>query len=218
MRVSAYESNDEGLLWSSDTVQVRQASVSSMDNNVFLMTCRRTGDQALIDAADDLDQILSLVQAGTGSVASIVTTHRHWDHVRALSAAVSRTGARTYAGTADADHLPVPTDVPLRHGDVVAVGDLELRIIGLRGHTPGSIALEVPGGDGSTLLITGDSLFPGGPGATQSSTDFTSLMDDLEARVFSVYADSTLVLPGHGDGTTLGAERPFLQDWRRRGW
>ncbi len=225
MQAASLSNDPCGVLWRSDTLEVRQCSVSSMDNNVYLITCRRTGEQVLVDAADDLDAIEALLGQGTAdhvrvSMSSIVTTHRHWDHHRALAAAVERTGARTLAGADDADHLPVPVDVTLAHGDLISIGELRITVIALRGHTPGSIALAVPGGDSddTTLLITGDSLFPGGPGKTESPTDFTSLIDDLQSRVFDVYADATVVLPGHGDGTTLGTERPHLQDWRHRGW
>jgi glyoxylase-like metal-dependent hydrolase (beta-lactamase superfamily II) len=111
-------------------------------------------------------------------------------------------------------------DVPLADGDTVRVGDLVLDTIGLRGHTPGSVALALSaaGDVARTVLLTGDSLFPGGPGKTASPADFHRLMDDLEERVFGVFADDALVLPGHGDNTSLGAERPHLQQWRARGW
>ncbi len=237
MRAASWTTDADGLFFSSDTLTIRQCSVSSMDNNVYLLTCRHTGEQLLVDAADDLQAIKTLIANSTRdatatSVTSIATTHRHWDHHRALAAAVESTGATTYAGAPDANHLPIDTDVSLEHGDVITVGDLEITVVALRGHTPGSIALAVAGHDNRddgpgeettnaaalTVLVTGDSLFPGGPGKTDSPADFTSLMDDLESRVFDVYADSTLVLPGHGDGTTLGAERAHLPDWRQRGW
>src|SRR5690606_28927297 len=126
----------------------------------------------------------------------------------------------TLAGAADADALPVAVDRRVEDGDTVRVGDLLLDVVGLRGHTPGSVALALTvGGDvPRTVLFTGDSLFPGGPGRTTSPEAFTSLMDDLQARVFDVYDDDALVLPGHGDNTTLGAERPQLGEWRARGW
>ncbi|MFZ5872577.1 MAG: MBL fold metallo-hydrolase [Actinomycetota bacterium] len=191
-----------------------------MDNNCYLLTCRATGEQLLIDAADDLDALLALVQEGspTGRLGTVVTTHQHWDHHRALAALVARTGARTAAGEEDADALPVRVDVRLGHGDTVTVGDVVLDVVHLRGHTPGSVALVHRGADGSTHVFTGDSLFPGGPGRTTEPVSFTSLMDDLERRIFGVLPDDTVVHPGHGAGTTLGAERPHLGEWRERGW
>jgi len=146
-----------------------------------------------------------------------VTTHRHRDHWQALAYVVEKTGAATSAHPLDGSLLPVPVSDPLEHGDTVSVGQVELGILHMRGHTPGSIALTWAG-DGHHLF-TGDSLFPGGPGNTFGNTDdFMSLMDDLEERVFGTLPDDTWVYPGHGSDTTLGAERPHLAEWRARGW
>ncbi len=132
---------------------------------------------------------------------------------------VSATGARTAAGEDDADHLPVPVEIRLRHGDTVDVGEVSLDVVHLRGHTPGSVALVHRGADGSVHVFTGDSLFPGGVGNTQGDPErFASLIEDVERRLFDVLPDETVVHPGHGAGTTLGAERPHLAEWRERGW
>jgi glyoxylase-like metal-dependent hydrolase (beta-lactamase superfamily II) len=197
---------------------LRQASVSEQDNNAYLLTCAATGAQLLVDAADSARDVLELVAAGGGSLDTVVTTHRHWDHHRALAEVVSATGAATAAGEDDADAMPVVPDRRLAHGDGVPVGDLRLDVVHLRGHTPGSVALAWRDGDGTVHLFTGDSLFPGGPGRTTNPRDFASLMDDLTARVFDVYPDSSRVYPGHGAATTLGAERSSLPEWRARGW
>jgi glyoxylase-like metal-dependent hydrolase (beta-lactamase superfamily II) len=201
-----------------DALTIRKASVSAMDNNVYLLTCRETGEQLLIDAADDASRITKLITEGTGAVGTIVTTHQHWDHHRALPEVAAATGATTAAGAPDADALPVIPDLRLSHGDRVTFGAIELDVIQLRGHTPGSVALAYADPAGGAHLFTGDSLFPGGPGKTWAAADFASLMDDLEARVFEVHDDDTWVYPGHGKDTTLGAERPHLGEWRERGW
>lgn len=201
-------------------VSVHEVHVGEMDNVAYLLTCRATGAQLLVDAAADPDTLLALVAAGSpaGRLDTVVTTHRHHDHVGALSAVVGATGASTAAGADDADHLPVPTDRRLEDGDVVHVGDVPLDVVHLRGHTPGSVALVLRG-DGPAHVFTGDSLFPGGVGNTRGvAADFTSLLDDVSARLFDVLPDDTVVHPGHGDPTTLGAERPHLQEWRERGW
>jgi glyoxylase-like metal-dependent hydrolase (beta-lactamase superfamily II) len=197
---------------------IRKMSVSEMHNNVYLVTCTASGEQLLIDAADDAHRCLLLVREGTGRLDHLVTTHQHWDHVRALEDVARSTGATTYAGEDDADALPVAPDVRLRHGDVVTVGELELDVSHLRGHTPGSVALSWADPVDGTHLFTGDSLFPGGHGRTTAEEDHGSLMDDLEERVFGVLPDDTWFYPGHGDDSTLGAERPHLQEWRERGW
>ncbi|MDO5628669.1 MAG: MBL fold metallo-hydrolase [Mobilicoccus sp.] len=197
---------------------LRKASVGEMDNNVYLLTCAATGEQLLVDAATDADRLVELVEEGTGSLRSIVTTHRHGDHTGALVEFAKRTGATTYAGENDADALPLAPDARLAHGDTVSVGECTLDVVELRGHTPGSIALTWTDPDGRSHVISGDSLFPGGPGKTNSPEDFTSLMDDLEERIFDPFDDDTWVYPGHGSDTTLGAERPSLPKWRERGW
>lgn len=206
------------LTWSADPLIVRKASVSEMDNNIYLLTCRATGAQLLVDAADNPGRIQELIDEGTGRLDALVTTHSHWDHVRALSELAGRPGLVSYAGADDAPDLPEPAQQDLRHGDTVPVGEVALTVIALRGHTPGSIALAHRDDSGRVWLFTGDSLFPGGPGATHRPEDFEQLMDDLEARVFGAFGDETVVLPGHGDNTTLGTERPHLAEWRARGW
>ncbi len=203
-----------------DALVIRKRAVSQMSNNVYLLTCRATGHSLLVDAADDWTAIAQMVDDADTRVETIVTTHRHWDHVRALPDAVEATGAATVAGADDADQLPVPVDRPVRHGHRVQVGDVTLDVVHLRGHTPGSIALAYDDPHGHVHLFSGDSLFPGGVGATDHADyqSFPQLIDDVEHRVFDVYDDRTWVYPGHGDDTTLGAERPHLREWRERGW
>jgi len=198
---------------------IRKASVGTMANNVYLLTCAHTGAQLLIDAADDPAQIMSLLCEGSGGLNTIVTTHQHWDHHRALAKVVASTKAMTAAGAADADALPVIPTRRLSHGDTLRFGDITLDVIHLRGHTPGSVALVYDDPQGHTHLWTGDSLFPGGVGNVQKDPErFASLLGDVQTRIFDVYDDDTWVYPGHGADTTLGAERPHLQEWRERGW
>jgi glyoxylase-like metal-dependent hydrolase (beta-lactamase superfamily II) len=204
-----------------DELELRVVHVSAMDNCAYLLTCRATGAQLLVDAADDAPSLLSMVASGSprGRLDGVVTTHRHWDHHRALPEVVEATGAWTAAGAEDADHLPVRVDRRLDHGDVVHCGDVPLEVVRLRGHTPGSVALVHRSAAGPVYVLTGDSLFPGGVGNTGGDTDrFRSLLDDVEARLFAVLPDEAVVLPGHGAPTTIGAERPSLSSWRARGW
>ncbi|GAC1503273.1 MAG: MBL fold metallo-hydrolase [Pseudarthrobacter sp.] len=204
---------------------IRRISVSEMDNNVYLLTAKGSGEQVLIDAADDLAAIQSLLQdaaadtAATPKLELIATTHQHWDHVRALPELVKATGAPTAAGTDDAEALPVPVDRTLEHGDTCAVAGFELTAVHLRGHTPGSIAFVYRDPAGPTHIFSGDSLFPGGVGNTQKDPErFNQLINDVSDRLFDAYPDDTVVHPGHGKSTTLGAERPHLEEWRARGW
>ena len=195
---------------------ITKVSVGEMDNNAYLLRCQHTDEQLLVDAAAEAPRLLELV--GRSGLATIVTTHQHWDHVGALAEVRQGTGARTCAGAGDAEGIPVPTDVPLADGDTVSVGHHTLEVVHLVGHTPGSVALLYDDPAGTPHLFTGDSLFPGGPGRTTSPEDFDSLMRDLQAKVFDRLPDETWFYPGHGKDSTLGAERPSLAEWRARGW
>lgn len=206
-------------------LQVRKLSVGPMDNNAYLLTCTATGAQLLIDAAAEPERLLTLGAGAIGATRTeprldtVVTTHSHHDHVGALAEVVAATGARTVAGAADAPAIPVPTVAAVEHGDTIELGAQQLEVIALRGHTPGSIALLWRGDDAGDHLFTGDSLFPGGVGNTdQDPQRFAQLIDDVERRIFMRLPDTTWVYPGHGDDTTLGAERPSLPSWRERGW
>jgi glyoxylase-like metal-dependent hydrolase (beta-lactamase superfamily II) len=202
------------------SVTVTKMSVGPMDNNAYLLVCRRTGEALLIDAANEAPRLMDLLghDADRPQLRTIVTTHRHGDHWQALGAVAGATGADTIAHPDDAAQLPVPPDRLVGHGDTVNVGALTLEVIHLRGHTPGSIALLHRDVDGTPHLFTGDSLFPGGPGKTWSPGDFISLMNDLQSRVFDQLPDQTWFYPGHGNDSTLAAERPHLAEWRARGW
>lgn len=201
------------------SLEIRWIAVSDMENNVYLVTNRDSGARLLVDAADDWQAIKQFI--GEEPVERVLTTHRHWDHVRALSDALADTGAVAAAGEYDADAIEEEAGVSiaerLKHGDTITVGDVAIEIVHLRGHTPGSIALIIRDGE-DTVLISGDSLFPGGPGKTWSPEDFTSLMADLRSRIFDALPDTAVVLPGHGAHTTIGSERPHLDEWQERGW
>jgi glyoxylase-like metal-dependent hydrolase (beta-lactamase superfamily II) len=195
---------------------IEKLAVGGMNNNAYLLRSRFTGDQILVDAAAEPDRLVQLI--GSDGIGSVVTTHRHGDHWGALSDVVSATGARTFAHPDDAPAIGVATEVLLRQGDTVTFGDIELSVIHLVGHTPGSIALVYDDPEGAPHLFTGDSLFPGGVGRTTTPEDFASLYGDVVSKLFDVLPDETWVYPGHGSDTTLGAERPHLAEWEARGW
>ena len=192
-----------------------------MSNNCYLLRCRHTGEQVLVDAAAEPETLLPLI--GDAGLTSVVTTHQHWDHHRALADVVSATRAAVVVGAPDAqavtDQTGVPVTRPVAQGDTVAVGDCTLSVIALAGHTPGSIALLYEDPEGHPHLFTGDSLFPGGVGNTfGDEAAFAQLIDEVETKVFQRLPDDTWFYPGHGDDSTLGAERPSLAEWRTRGW
>jgi glyoxylase-like metal-dependent hydrolase (beta-lactamase superfamily II) len=197
---------------------IAKLAVGPMSNNAYLLRCTQTDEGLLIDAANEPDRLRELVRLDGPPVSAILTTHRHPDHWQALAEAVSDADAAVYAGEEDADELPVAVDERLSHGDTLTVGDASLEVIALRGHTPGSVAVLYRDPEGTPHLFTGDSLFPGGVGKTMSDEDFTSLINDVEERIFGTLPDETWFYPGHGNDSTLGAERPHLAQWRERGW
>jgi len=168
-------------------LMITKFAVSDMSNNVYLLRCRHTDEQVLVDAADDADRIISTV--GSDGLTAVVTTHQHWDHHRALPQVVASTRAETIAGAEDAAELPVKVDRTVGDGDTITVGRSTLEVIHLVGHTPGSIALLFDDPAGTPHLFTGDSLFPGGVGKTWSPVDFVTLIDDVESKVFGRLPD-----------------------------
>jgi len=202
----------------SGSITMIKVSVGPVDNNAYLLQSRNNGS-LLLDAANDDDRLLKIIS--DQSLDTIVTTHRHADHWQALPSVAAATGAGLICGQPDLQAISIGAGVEglvgVWDGDQIELGTERLKVIGLVGHTPGSITLAYSG-TGMTHLFTGDSLFPGGPGKTNSPEDFTSLMNDLERKIFDRFDDDTVVHPGHGDDTTLGCERPHLAAWRKRGW
>ncbi|HVE92716.1 MAG TPA: MBL fold metallo-hydrolase [Actinomycetota bacterium] len=193
-------------------VEITKLSVGPMDNNVYVLASG--GEAVLIDGSNEADAILS--ELGDKRLTTIVQTHGHGDHVVALPALVEKTSAPVLVHPGDATMIPVPTGT-IGEGDTVKLGPVELRVLHTPGHTPGSICLVLER-DGQILLFSGDTLFPGGPGGTFGSREaFEQIMSGLENKLFAL-DDDTQVLPGHGDDTTIGDERPHLSGWRQRGW
>ena len=194
------------------TVEVRKFSVGPMDNNVYLLRDTATDKALLIDAANDADRINA--EVADVDVVGILTTHGHWDHWQALNPIRDATRAPAYVHPADAGMVEHDTDRDLSDGDTVEFGGARVQLIHTPGHTPGSTCILL----GETHLFTGDTLFPGGPGNTFGDADaFRRIMRSLRERLFTL-PDETWVYPGHGDDTTLGAERPSLDEWEARGW
>lgn len=201
------------LHWFDTAVEVHTLVVGPYDNNVFIVRCRTTGDAVLIDAANEHDVLLDL--AHRLGVRNVLETHGHHDHIQAIPA-MREAGYSVAVTELDAPMLgDLGYDAFVHHDQVIEVGRLRLRSIHNPGHTPGSISFHV---EGTPLLFTGDTLFPGGPGATKfPGGDFATIIDSIDNLLFTFPAD-TIVLPGHGSDTTIGTERPHLQEWVDRGW
>ena len=191
--------------------EIHKVVVGPMDNNVFVLRCRRTGDAVLLDAANEHDLLLDLCERL--GVRTVLETHGHWDHIQAVPA-VRDAGYEVGVTAEDAAMLDA-YDYLLEDESVVEVGDLRLQTIATPGHTPGSMSFRL---EGAPVLFSGDTLFPGGPGNTSfEGGDFATIIESIDRRMFTLPPD-TLVLPGHGDDTTIGAERPHLDEWVDRGW
>ena len=201
------------LHWSNADVEVHKVVVGPVDNNVFVVRCRASGESVMIDAANEHELLLDLCRRL--DVRRVLETHGHWDHIGAVTE-VREAGYEVGVTAADAPMLSdVGYDVLLDDAEVIEVGRLRLHAIHNPGHTPGSISFHV---EGTPLLFTGDTLFPGGPGATKyPGGDFEAIIHSIDTKLFT-FPDDTIVLPGHGLDTTIGTERPHLQEWVDRGW
>lgn len=209
--MSPADSESSTLHWHNTDVEVHKVVVGPYDNNVFTVRCRATGDAMLIDAANEHEQLLALCR--DLGVRKVVETHGHWDHIQAVPQ-IRDAGYLVAVTAADAARLP-SYDLILEDDEVLEIGRLRIRTILTPGHTEGSICFQV---EGTPLLFSGDTLFPGGPGATKfEGSDFPTIITSIESRLFTLSAD-LIVLPGHGVDTTIGTERPHLQEWVDRGW
>jgi len=191
--------------------EIHRVVVGDYENNVFIVRCRDTGEATLIDAANEHGLLLEL-SAKLG-VRHVLETHGHHDHIGAVTA-MRDAGYNVHVGEEDAHMLP-SYDQIIENEQVFELGKLRLRSIKTPGHTPGGVSFELVG---SPVLFTGDTLFPGGPGATKFGGDFDTIIKTIDDLMFSPFASHTIVMPGHGDDTTIGAESPQLQTWIDRGW
>lgn len=196
-------------------ITLAHISVSEMDNNCYLLCVGK--EALLIDAADNPQALLDLAAENDVSITAVLSTHSHWDHLRALPQILEHTGAKHFAPQPDAANINAPIDVLLTDSDVLSFAGHDFPVHILHGHTAGGAAIAVPIGE-TTHLFVGDSLFPGGIGKTENHQDFLKLLDDVSTKLFQKYPDTTVVHPGHGKPTTLGTERPHLDEWRARGW
>jgi glyoxylase-like metal-dependent hydrolase (beta-lactamase superfamily II) len=195
-----------------EQVEITKVVVGPMDNNVYVVRCHESGDAVMLDAANEHDKLLDLCRSL--NVRKVLETHGHWDHIQAVPQ-VRDAGYEVGVTAEDSSMLP-SYDFVLEDDSVMEVGRLRLHTIKTPGHTPGSMCFKI---EGSPVLLSGDTLFPGGPGATKfEGGDFPTIIRSIEDRLFSQLPEDTIVMPGHGDDTTIANERPHLQEWIDRGW
>ncbi len=199
------------LHWQDEQAEIHKVVVGPYENNVFVLRCKQTGDAVLIDAANEHEMLLEMCQRL--GVRQVIETHGHWDHIQAVPE-LRDAGYSVHVTAEDAAMLPSYDEI-LEDESVIQVGRLRLHTILNPGHTPGSMSFRL---EGSPILFSGDTLFPGGPGNTKTDLgDFDQIIQSVDRKLFTLPAE-TLVLPGHGDDTTIGTERPHLQEWIDRGW
>jgi glyoxylase-like metal-dependent hydrolase (beta-lactamase superfamily II) len=193
-------------------VEIHKTVVGPMDNNVYIVRCKQTGDSVLVDAANEHEQLLELCK--TLGVRRVLETHGHWDHIQAVPQ-LRDAGYDVAVTAADAAMLP-SYDTILEDDSVITVGRLRLHTVLTPGHTPGSMCFSI---EGSPVLLSGDTLFPGGPGNTKfDNASFSDIIESIDRRLFAPFSEDTIVMPGHGNDTTIGTERPHLDEWVARGW
>ncbi len=194
-------------------LEVHRVVVGPYANNVFVLRCKHSGEAILIDAANEHERLLDLCTAL--NVRRVLETHGHYDHIQAIPA-MREAGYEVAVSSQDAGMLnDVGYDVIISDTQIIEVGRVRLETIHNPGHTPGSVSFKVLD---APLLFSGDTLFPGGPGATHfPGSSFEQIIQSIDQRLF-VFPGNTVVLPGHGVDTTLSMERPHLQEWAARGW
>ena len=190
--------------------EIHRVVVGPMDNNVFVLRCKATGEAVLIDAANEHERLLELCRSL--NVRRVLETHGHWDHIQAVPA-VRDAGYDVGVAEGDAGMLP-SYDFVIEPDQAIEVGRLRLRTRHTPGHTAGSTCFLL---EGSPVLFSGDTLFPGGPGTTKYGGDFPTIIRSVEGLLADLPPE-TIVMPGHGADTTIGTERPHLQEWVDRGW
>jgi glyoxylase-like metal-dependent hydrolase (beta-lactamase superfamily II) len=199
------------LIWDATGVEIHQVVVGPVDNNVLVLRCTETGEAVLLDAANEHERLLELCERL--GVRRVLETHGHWDHIQAVPQ-LRDAGYSVGVTAQDAQMLPSYDEV-IDDDAVIEVGRLRLHTIHTPGHTPGSMCFRL---DDHPILFSGDTLFPGGPGNTSfEGGDFATIIESVDRKLFTLPPD-TIVLPGHGARTTIGAERPQLQEWIDRGW
>jgi glyoxylase-like metal-dependent hydrolase (beta-lactamase superfamily II) len=193
-----------------DDLIVRKIEVGTMENNVYVLECPHTHEGFLVDGCFEPDQILAGAEGC--DIVGILQTHGHMDHVQALPALKEKLGVPVYAHPGD--EYPIAIDHALADGDELKFGkDHIVTVFHTPGHTPGGVCFLT-----GKHLVSGDTLFPGGPGNTWGDkAAFERLVTNIEKKLFTL-PDDTFVYPGHGKDTTIGTERPHLQEWKDRGW
>ena len=182
-----------------DNIQIERLQLGPFGTNAYILTCQQTRDSVVIDAPAEADKIIENLK-GTNP-RYILLTHNHMDHIGALAELRSRLRIPLAAHTSDAAVLSPPPEIQLNDGDTVSFGNIKLEVRHTPGHTPGSLCFKT-----GKYLLSGDTIFPGGPGKTSSPANFQQIIKSITSKIFPL-DDDTQVYPGHGDSTVLKKEK-----------
>jgi hydroxyacylglutathione hydrolase len=182
-----------------DAIQIERLELGPFGTNAYIVTCRRTRDSALIDAPAEANIIIDRLKNTTPKY--ILLTHNHMDHVGALTQLRAELKVPLAAHSADTRNLTSPPEILLNNGDTVWLGELEFTVLHTPGHTPGSLCFRF-----GRYLISGDTIFPGGPGKTSSPDNFEQIIESITEKIF-ILPDDTQIYPGHGNSTVLKKEK-----------
>lgn len=191
-----------------ENIQIECYALGAFGTNSYIITGLETGDSVVVDAPGDAPKIREQLEHTKPKY--ILMTHNHMDHTGALAELKSALNVPVAAHAADAGRLPIPADMQLTDGEAITFGNIRLTVRHTPGHTPGSLCFYTEG-----YLISGDTLFPDGPGKTGSPSDFRQIVESLQRKIF-VLPDDTQVFPGHGDHTILGKEKQAFEAFATR--
>ncbi|MGE3961049.1 MAG: MBL fold metallo-hydrolase [Dehalococcoidia bacterium] len=182
-----------------DVIVEAYLGLGRMGNNCYVLRPTSSGPVTIVDAPEGIEAVINAL--GGAPVERTVVTHSHFDHWLGFEVLGTVTDAPVFVGADEANLEPAWNARPLDDGETFSVGDAQVQVIATPGHTPGSICLLV-----GKAVLTGDTLFPGGPGRTRTHEDLETEIESIVTRLHTLDPD-TVVLPGHGPGTTIAASR-----------
>ncbi len=178
-----------------DRIQINRLELGPFGTNSYILICQKTNESVVVDAPGEAGMVVERLKETQPKY--ILMTHDHFDHIGGLVELRSALEVPVAAHLADANDLPLEPDLLLNDGDEILIGAIKLRVLHTPGHTPGGLCFLT-----DKYLIAGDTLFPGGPGKTQSPADFRRIIESITQQLF-VLPDETKVFPGHGEATTI---------------